>query len=108
MAIGSIRGARFRSFLTMFGIIIGVSSVVTIVSLGEGVKQQVTRQVDSISDSLIIVKPGKRTESKAFSLDSLRSFVTSSGSLSEKDWRDAEKVSGVKSVVPIGIVRVEF
>lgn len=104
MAIGSIRGARFRSFLTMFGIIIGVSSVVTIVSLGEGVKQQVTKQVDSISDSLVIVKPGKRIESEAFSLDSLRSFVTSSGSLSEKDWRDAEKVSGVKSVVPIGIV----
>jgi hypothetical protein len=34
MALSSIRGAKFRSGLTMFGIIVGVSSVVTIVSLG--------------------------------------------------------------------------
>lgn len=104
MAVSSIRGAKFRSALTMFGIIIGVSSVVTIVSLGEGVKQQVATQVDAVSDSLIVVRPGKKTEEKTFSLDTLRSFVSSSGSLSEKDWRDAEKVEGVKSAVPVGIV----
>ncbi|MCA9323914.1 ABC transporter permease [Candidatus Saccharibacteria bacterium] len=104
MALASIKGAKFRSFLTMFGIIIGVSSVVTIVGLGEGVKQQVATQVDAVSDSLVIIRPGKRAEAKAFSLDSLRSFVSSTGSLSEKDWRDTEKVEGVKSAVPIGIV----
>lgn len=104
MAISSIRSARFRSFLTMFGIIIGVSSVVTIVGLGEGVKQQVATQVDAVSDSLIVVRPGKQTEARAFSLDSLRSFVSSTGSLSEKDWRDTEKVEGVSSAVPVGIL----
>lgn len=104
MALTSIRSARFRSFLTMFGIIIGVSSVVTIVGLGEGVKQQVAKQVDTVSDSLIVVRPGKEIEAKAFSLDSLRSFVSSTGSLSEKDWRDAEKVPGVLSAVPVGIL----
>ena len=104
MALSSIRGARFRSFLTMFGIIIGVSSVVTIVGLGEGVKQQVATQVDAVSDALIVVQPGKRTEARAFSLDSLRSFVSSTGSLSEKDWRDTEKVEGVSSAVPVGIL----
>lgn len=104
MAVSSIKGAKFRSALTMFGIIIGVSSVVTIVSLGEGVKQQVASQVDAVSDSLIVVRPGKKTETKAFNLDTLRSFVSSTGSLSEKDWRDTEKVTGVKSAVPVGIV----
>lgn len=104
MALSSIKGARFRSALTMFGIVIGVSSVVTIVSLGEGVKQQVSRQVDAVSDSLVVIRPGKQTEAKAFSLDSLRSFVSSTGSLSEKDWRDSEKVVGVNSAVPVGIV----
>lgn len=104
MALSSIRGAKFRSFLTMFGIIIGVSSVVTIVGLGEGVKQQVSTQADAVSDSLIVVRPGKRAEAKAFSLDSLRSFVSSTGSLSEKDWRDTEKVTGVASAVPVGIL----
>ncbi len=104
MAVSSIRGARFRSFLTMFGIIIGVSSVVTIVGLGEGVKQQVSTQVDAVSDSLVIVRPGKRDNARALNFDSLRSFTSSSGSLSEKDWRDSEKVEGVSAVVPVGIV----
>lgn len=104
MSISSIKGAKLRSALTMFGIIIGVSSVVTIVGLGEGVKHQVATQVDAVSDSLIVVRPGKKTEAKAFNLDTLRSFVSNSGSLSEKDWRDTEKVEGVKSAVPIGIV----
>ena len=71
MALSSIRGAKFRSLLTMFGIIIGVSSVVTIVSLGEGVKHQVASKVDEVSDSLVVIRPGKKTEAKAFSLDSL-------------------------------------
>lgn len=104
MAIASIRGARFRSFLTMFGIIIGVSSVVTIVSLGQGVKQQVNVQVAEISDSLLVIRPGKRADVRAFSLDSLRNFAGNSGSLSEKDWHDTEKVPGVTSAVPVGIL----
>ena len=104
MAIASVRGAKFRSALTMFGIIIGVSSVVTIVSLGEGVKQQVATQVSNISDSLVVIRPGRQTEPKALSLDSLRSVNNNTGSLNEKDWRDTERVEGVASAVPIGIL----
>ncbi len=104
MAIGSVRGARLRSMLTMFGIIIGVSSVLIIVGLGEGVKRQVSVQVDEVSDSLLVIRPGKRTNPKPFGFDSLKTLTSSSGSLSEKDWRDTEKVSGVASAVPVGIV----
>ena len=104
MALGSIRGARFRSSLTMFGIIVGVSSVVTIVSLGEGARQQITAQVGSVGDSLIVIRPGKQTEARAISLDTLRSVTNNAGSLSEKDWRDSENALGVKTVVPIGII----
>lgn len=104
MAVASIRGARFRSFLTMFGIIIGVSSVVTIVSLGDGVKQQVNTQVEEVSDALVVIRPGKQTEAQPFSLDSLRDFTNNTGSLSEKDWRDSEKVADVAAAVPVGIL----
>jgi ABC-type antimicrobial peptide transport system permease subunit len=104
MAVNSIRGARFRSSLTMFGIIVGVSSVVTIVSLGEGVRQQITKQVGEVGESLIVVRPGKKTEARAISLDALRSFTSGAGSLSEKDWRDTEQVEGVESAVPVGVI----
>lgn len=104
MAMNSIRGARFRSGLTMFGIIVGVSSVVTIVSLGEGVRQQITNQVGEVGDSLIVVRPGKQAEARAISLDALKSFTNSAGSLSEKDWQDTESVNGVESAVPVGVL----
>ncbi len=104
MAISSVRSAKFRSSLTMFGIVIGVSSVMTIVGLGEGVKQQVARQVSEISESLVVVRPGRQVMPKAFSIDSLRSFNANTGSLNEKDWRDTESVEGVSSAVPIGIL----
>jgi putative ABC transport system permease protein len=104
MALSSIRGAKFRSGLTMFGIIVGVSSVVTIVSLGEGVRQQITAQAGAVGDSLIVVRPGKQAEVRAISFDALRNFATGAGSLSEKDWQDTEKVTGVQSVVPIGSI----
>lgn len=104
MALTSIRGAKFRSGLTMFGIIVGVSSVVTIMALGEGVRQQITAQTSAISDALVIVRPGKRTEARAISLDAIRNYSSGGGSLSEKDWRDSEKVPGVISAVPVGVI----
>ncbi len=104
MALSSIRGAKFRSGLTMFGIVVGVSSVVTIVSLGEGVRQQITSQAGNVGESLIVVRPGKKVEARAISFDALRNFTNGAGSLSEKDWRDTEKVSGVKVVVPVGSI----
>lgn len=42
MAISSIMSNKMRSFLTMLGIIIGISSVITIVSLGQGGQKTIT------------------------------------------------------------------
>lgn len=39
-AMDSIKSNKLRSFLTMLGIIIGISSVIAIVSLGDGGKKQ--------------------------------------------------------------------
>jgi putative ABC transport system permease protein len=88
----------------MFGIIVGVSSVVIIVSLGEGVRQQITAQTGNVGESLIIIRPGKKTEARAISFDSLRNFTNGAGSLSETDWKDTEKVEGVEVVAPIGSI----
>ena len=41
MALDNIRANKGRSFLTMLGIIIGITSVVTIVSIGNGLKADV-------------------------------------------------------------------
>jgi ABC-type antimicrobial peptide transport system permease subunit len=63
MALSNIKKARTRSTLTMFGVIIGVASVVTIVSLGEGVRNQVISQINYGDSHIITIIPGR-----AFSL----------------------------------------
>ncbi|ADG82158.1 ABC transporter permease [Thermincola potens] len=50
---------KLRSFLTMLGIIIGIFSVIMLTSIGEGVKHQVTSQVESLGANLLYVFPGK-------------------------------------------------
>lgn len=64
MAIKSIWANKMRSFLTMLGIIIGISSVIVLVGMGEGTKQQVQSQIEKLGTNLITVNiVGKRTKS---------------------------------------------
>lgn len=53
LARASLKAARLRSTLTMFGIIIGVSSVIVVVGLGDGLRNQVTRQITTMQLSLL-------------------------------------------------------
>lgn len=55
-ALYSVKANKMRSFLTMLGIIIGISSVITIVSLGEGGKKAITGQFEKIGMNMINIK----------------------------------------------------
>jgi putative ABC transport system permease protein len=58
LALKEIRRHKLRSFLTTLGIIIGVASVVTMVSLGNGATQSVQEQVSSLGTNLLTIRPG--------------------------------------------------
>lgn len=55
----SVRSAKLRSFWTMLGVIIGVSSVITVVAIGEGIKQQIEGQIHHFGDNFITVRPAQ-------------------------------------------------
>ena len=55
-ALQSVRSNKLRSFLTMLGIIIGISSVITIVSIGDGTKEFITGEFENIGTNLINIK----------------------------------------------------
>ena len=55
MAVQNIRANKGRSFLTMLGIIIGIASVIAIVSIGEGTKNQMNSESDGIGGGQIAV-----------------------------------------------------
>lgn len=57
-AAGSIMSNRLRSFLTMLGIIIGIASVIAIVSIGEGGRKFIMGQFEKIGINIIEVGMG--------------------------------------------------
>ncbi len=57
-ALEALRANRMRSFLTMLGEIIGVSAVIAVVSLTEGVNQSVSARFASLGTNVITISPG--------------------------------------------------
>jgi hypothetical protein len=55
IALLSVWSNKVRSFLTMLGIIIGISSVIILVGMGNGTKQKVSDQISSLGTNLITV-----------------------------------------------------
>ena len=60
LAVREIRRHVMRSLLTVLGIVIGVASVIIMVTLGSGATVQVTEQIASMGSNLLMVSPGKR------------------------------------------------
>lgn len=58
MAWSSLIANKMRSLLTMLGIIIGVAAVISLVSIGYGVRQQITESISSLGSNLLMVYPG--------------------------------------------------
>ncbi len=106
MALASIRSARWRSFMTMVGIIVGIVSVVTTISLGEGVKKQVTGQINHLGTDLITVRPGKAvnrdTKGQITSVNFLSGFGAST--LTENDFQVVQKSPNIKVAVPLNLI----
>jgi putative ABC transport system permease protein len=60
LALREIRRNLLRSFLTILGIVIGVSAVITMVTLGNGATQSVSDQISSLGSNLLMLRPGQR------------------------------------------------
>jgi putative ABC transport system permease protein len=60
LALRSVRRNMLRSFLTILGIVIGVSAVITMVTLGNGATAAIELQITSLGTNLLLVSPGQR------------------------------------------------
>ena len=58
MALTSLYANKMRSLLTMLGIIIGVAAVIALVSVGMGVRSNVTSSIASLGSNMLIISPG--------------------------------------------------
>jgi len=92
IAVKSLRTRPLRSWLTIFGIVIGVFLVISLLSLSEGIKEAVMKQLRMMGKDLIMIFPGEITDIMTSFLGGLK--------LSDDDLRVLEKTEGVETVVP--------
>lgn len=58
IALRALNGNKFRGFLTMLGIIIGVAAVITMLAIGQGSKSSIQSQISTMGSNLINIRPG--------------------------------------------------
>jgi len=95
IALGSLVSNKMRSALTMLGIIIGVGSVISLMSVGQGSQASITSQINSMGSNLLFVSPG------ASSSSGVRSAAGSASTLTYEDaLAIAENVPQAVAVAP--------
>ena len=58
VAIKAILNNKFRSFLSMLGIIIGVAAVIVMMAIGQGSKQSIRENISAMGTNIIMIRPG--------------------------------------------------
>jgi putative ABC transport system permease protein len=77
IAFRGILDNKMRSFLTMLGIIIGVTSVIALVSIGQGATAKVTEQIQSLGSNLLTVNIMGRGANTTLRYDEAMEFANS-------------------------------
>jgi putative ABC transport system permease protein len=96
VAIYGLRDHKFRSFLTMLGIIFGTASVITMISIGEGAKKQAMAKYQDLGVNNIIIRDKDLTDTE---LEQVR--IKFSKGLSLDDTRAINEIlPGVRGVAP--------
>ncbi|HPF29169.1 MAG TPA: ABC transporter permease, partial [Lachnospiraceae bacterium] len=90
LALMNIKSNKVRTALTMLGIIIGVSSVILIISVGNGIKGEINGALNNIAGGQIYIQSVKNSEDNEFI-----EFTTEDFDVIK------EKVEGVTGVTPM-------
>ncbi|WP_237391648.1 ABC transporter permease [Paenibacillus dendrobii] len=102
LSFRSLQSNLLRSFLTMLGIMIGVATVIAMISIGQGTNNQVTSQIQSLGSNLITVTA---------SSSSGQSGAAGGGSDATLKLSDADpisKIDTVKYVAPVMQANTQF
>lgn len=102
VSLRSLLANKLRSFLAMLGIIIGVSSVITMLAVGAGAQKQVLGQISAMGTDLLVIRPGQRGMGGV-----------STGTQQTLKIEDAEallEIKSVRSVAPVvgGNIQVKY
>ncbi len=95
-AFRSLTANRLRTALTMLGIIIGIASVVLMLSVGDAVRKYIDKELSMLGSNMLIVRPGTPTKDGG-----VRRRAGEAPSLTIDDAIALNKVSGLTGAVPM-------
>ena len=95
LAFQGIWGHKMRSVLTMLGIIIGIASIITIVSTIQGTNEQIKENLIGAGNNVVTVEPYQNGQQLDFSWNSVPQGIRQ---ITEDTRQELEKISGVEKV----------
>ncbi len=95
-AISGVTTHKSRSALTLLGIVIGITSIMLIVSIGKGAEELILKEISSMGAETIVLRPGKQPEGLTDIADTI--FADS---IKIKDVKALKKKSNVPYLVDI-------
>ena len=101
-AIESLRANRMRTFLTILGVVIGISSIVVIFALSGGANSIIQDQIKSGGGTIAVVRPKDISSSNKNIINSVatsQNFLQSS--LREDDFRNISKIKNIIATAPL-------
>jgi putative ABC transport system permease protein len=93
IAAKNLKMRSLRSWLTIFGIVIGAFLIISLLSLSEGIKDTINRQMMSLGGNMIFVMPGSDS-------NPLSGIMFSEDKLEKQDLDAISRTEGVKTVLP--------
>lgn len=107
IALEALRRSRSRTLLTMLGIIIGVSAVVFILTLGVSIRQAISNQVSSLGNNIVIVRPGTSnqgvlSEKNILHYSPLAPYATTT--ITEQDYLKLTQNKTISNVAPLMLI----
>ncbi|OGI47034.1 hypothetical protein A2121_02630 [Candidatus Nomurabacteria bacterium GWB1_40_6] len=92
IAIKNLRTRQLRSWLTIFGIVIGVFLIMSLLSLSQGLKATVLNQLKAVGTDIVMIMPGN--------ISDIMTTIVGNIQLSEEDLNVIKKTPGVEAVLP--------
>jgi putative ABC transport system permease protein len=98
--LDSVRNTKWRNFWTMLGVIIGVASVILVVGIGDGIKQQIDLQASGTNSNVIAIRPSTINGTGNSPLSTITGFNIA-GTLNSSDESVVSNTPGVAAAAPL-------
>ena len=84
-ALSSLAVNKLRAGLTLLGIVIGITAVITLMAIGQGVQQSITQRIESLGTNLLFVRPGESNQGGVFGGQGSASTLTMEDAIAIQD-----------------------